>query len=223
MTLLRITTCVAAGLFAAAALPASAQSDVGMPTSGELMATLELRGDVQRGKQAYAECQSCHRRDGSGRANGGIPRLSGQHASVLIKQIMDIRSGARINPEMKDFVVDPALTLQHFADIAAYLRSLPVAGSIGRGPDELVARGKDLFAKDCSSCHGERGEGRAELFQPMVASQHYGYLVRELKAIREGGRGNSNPVMAAVLKGYSPDDQLAVAAYLAQLPPPARP
>jgi cytochrome c553 len=87
----------------------------------------------------------------------------------------------------------------------------------------LVARGKDLFAKDCSSCHGEQGEGRAELFQPMVASQHYGYLVRELKAIREGSRGNSNPAMAAILKTYSPDDQLAVAAYMAQLPPPARP
>lgn len=220
---MRIKASLAAGMLSVAATLCAAQVTVRMPTSGEIKATLELRTDVQRGKEAYAECQSCHRRDGSGRANGGIPRLSGQHASVLIKQLMDIRSGARINPEMKDYVVDPALTLQHFADISAYLQSLPVAGSIDRGPGELVARGKDLFAKDCSGCHGEQGEGRAELFQPMVASQHYGYLVRELKAIRDGSRGNSNPAMAAVLKNYSPDDQLAVAAYMAQLPPRLRP
>lgn len=217
-----IMAALAASLLAAGVAPASAQVTVLLPATGETKATLELRGDAQRGKDAYAECQSCHRRDASGRANGGIPRLSGQHASVLIKQIMDIRSGARINPEMKDYVVDPALTLQHFADIAAYLQSLPMTGSIGRGPDELVARGKGLYARDCSSCHGEQGEGRAELFHPMVASQHYGYLVREIKTIRDGSRGNSNPAMTAVLKNYSPDDQLAVAAYMAQLPPPAR-
>jgi len=202
--------------------PALGQVKVLLPTTGEVSATLALAGDGRRGKEAFGECQSCHRKDASGRANIGTPRLSGQHASVIIKQLMDIRSGHRINIEMKDYVLEPELTLQNFADIAAYLESLPVAGNLSKGPPELLARGQALYEKDCAACHGAQGEGRPELFHPMVASQHYTYLVRELELIRDGGRGNSNPAMPPILKNYSADDRRAVAAYMAQLPAPAR-
>ncbi|HEY0856251.1 MAG TPA: c-type cytochrome [Albitalea sp.] len=207
---------------AAMASPALAQVKVLLPTTGEVEATLALAGDARRGKEAYGECQTCHRRDASGRANVGVPRLSGQHASVIIKQLMDIRSGHRINLEMKDYVLEPELTLQHFADIAAYLESLPVVGTLSQGPPELLPRGRALYEKDCAACHGAQGEGRAELFHPMVASQHYTYLVRELDLIRDGERGNSNPAMPSILKNYSADDKRAVAAYMAQLPAPRR-
>ena len=75
-------------------------------------------------------------------------------------------------------------------------------------------------AANCAGCHGEHGEGRPELFYPMLASQHYGYLLRELDLILTGERGNSNPAMPPILKNYSTDDKQAIAAYLAQLPPP---
>ncbi|MBI5257034.1 MAG: c-type cytochrome [Burkholderiales bacterium] len=209
-------------LLASAALlaagPASAQIQVLVPTSGEVQATLALKGDIERGRTEFGECQSCHRRDAAGRSAAGIPRLSGQHASVIIKQIMDIRSGRRLNPAMKDYVTDPAQTLQTFADISAYLQSLPMVGNLGKGPVELVPRGKALYEKDCAGCHGEAGEGRAELFHPKLASQHYTYLLQELNLVREGGRGNSNPAMQQILKGFSPDDMRAVASYIAQLP-----
>ena len=202
--------------------PALGQVKVLLPTTGEVKATLALAGDARRGKEAYGECQTCHRRDASGRANIGVPRLSGQHASVIIKQLMDIRSGHRINIVMKDYVLEPELTLQHFADIAAYLESLPVAGNLSKGPPELLPRGQALYEKDCAVCHGAQGEGRPELFHPMVASQHYTYLVRELELIRDGERGNSNPAMPPILKNYSADDKRSVAAYMAQLPAPER-
>ncbi len=207
-------------LLSAPAGKAVAQVVVSLPTEGEVKAALALPGDAQRGKEAYGECQTCHRSDASGRAHSDVPRLSGQHASVLIKQLMDIRSGLRLNPEMKDYVLDPELTLQDFADIAAYLQSLPVVGKIAQGPPELVPRGQALFEKDCAMCHGDKGEGRPEFFQPMVASQHYSYLLREIKLISNGDRGNSNPAMPPILENYSEDDKRAVAAYLAQLPAP---
>lgn len=199
---------------------AVAQVTVSLPTEGDIKATLALPGDAQRGKDAYAECQTCHRSDASGRIAFNIPRLSGQHASVLIKQLMDIRSGLRVNAEMREYMHDSDLTLQDFADMAAYLQSLPVAGRIGQGPPELVARGQALYAIDCAACHGEHGEGRAEQFFPMLASQHYGYLLRELDLILSGERGNSNPAMPPILKNYATDDKRALAAYLAQLPAP---
>lgn len=201
---------------------AVAQVTVLLPTDGDIKATLALPGDILRGKEAYAECQTCHRKDGSGRAKFDIPRLSGQHASVLIKQLMDIRSGLRVNPEMKDYMFDSDLTLQDFADMAAYLQSLPVVDNIAQGPPELVPRGQALYASDCARCHGEHGEGRAELFYPMLASQHYSYLLRELDLILTGERGNSNPAMPPILSNLSADDKRAVAAYLAQLPAPGK-
>jgi cytochrome c553 len=201
---------------------ALAQVNVFLPTEGDVKATLALPGDIQRGKDAYAECQTCHRTDASGRIAFNIPRLSGQHASVLIKQLMDIRSGLRINEDMREYMHDSDLTLQDFADMAAYLQSLPVAGKIGQGPPELVPRGQTLYASDCAGCHGEHGEGRAELFFPMLAAQHYGYLLRELDLILSGERGNSNPAMPPILKNYAPEDKQAIAAFLAQLPPPGK-
>ncbi len=199
-----------------AGLPGTAvgQVTVFLPTEGDIKATLALPGDVQRGKDAYAECQTCHRTDASGRSAFNIPRLSGQHASVLIKQ--------RVNEDMREYMHDSDLTLQDFADMAAYLQSLPVAGKIGQGPPELVPRGQALYATDCAGCHGEHGEGRPELFFPMLASQHYGYLLREIDLILSGERGNSNPAMPPILKNYAPEDKQAIAAYLAQLPAPGK-
>jgi cytochrome c553 len=209
---------------ALASLPrsAAAQVTVFLPTEGDLQATLALPGDVQRGKDAYAECQTCHRTDASGRSAFNIPRLSGQHASVIIKQLMDIRSGLRVNEDMREYMHDSDLTLQDFADMAAYLQSLPVAGKIGQGPPELVPRGQALYASDCAGCHGEHAEGRPELFFPMLASQHYGYLLRELDLILSGERGNSNPAMPPILKNYTTEEKQALAAYLAQLPAPGK-
>ena len=206
----------------ALALPVAmhAQTAVAVETTGELKAVLELKGDPVRGKAAFDDCAGCHRKDASGRASGAIPRLSGQHASVIIKQIVDIRSGRRLNESMKPFVADPALNPQAFADIASYLQALPIKGTLGKGPGSDVARGKDLYAKDCARCHGGNGEGRAEMFYPMVAAQHYSYLLRELGLIRDGGRGNSHPEMVAVVKAYAQADLQAVADHMAQLPPP---
>lgn len=220
--LLATLSLVLAILIAGTTGPAIAQVTVVVPTDGDLKATLALPGDIQRGKETYSECQSCHRRDGSGRAKFNMPRLSGQHASVLIKQLMDIRSDLRVNPEMRDYMLDSDLTLQDFADMAAYLQSLPITGNIAQGPPELVARGQTVYAGYCAGCHGEHGEGRAELFYPMLASQHYSYLLREIDLILTGQRGNSNPAMPAILSNLSEDDKRAVAAYLAQLPAPGK-
>jgi len=49
-----------------------------------------------------------------------------------------------------------------------------------------------------------------------------GSLLRELGLIRDGGRGNSNPAMAALVKGYSAADLQAVADHMSRLPPPRK-
>ena len=111
-----------------------AQGPTAPASDGELKTALDAQPDAARGKLAYEACEGCHRKDGSGRANGTYPRLAGQHARVVIKQLVDIRSGHRHNPDMAPLVTEPVLNLQAMADIAAHVQGLPVAPTTARGP-----------------------------------------------------------------------------------------
>lgn len=199
---------------------ANAQGSAAKNGPDELAALLELKGDPGRGKMVFSACWDCHRKDGSGRANGVFPRLAGQYASVLIKQISDIRGGRRNNPSMQPLVSE--LSRSDIADVAAYLQSLPISQTNGKGSGDGVTRGRQLYDRDCASCHGGNGQGDAAKFYPMVAAQHYRYLLREVVSIRDGDRRNSDPVMVQVVKNYSQSDIEAVADYMSQLPPPKR-
>ena len=215
---------IAALWLAAALAPAAglAQTPGTTGIDAEVRSSLEARADPARGKAAFEDCVVCHRKDASGRANGSVPRLAGQHASVIIKQIIDVRSGRRVNERMKTVIDAAPLNTQSIADIAGYLEQLPRATSAGESRGKDSARGKALYERDCARCHGAAGEGLAAKFYPMVATQHQAYLLRELNLIRDEGRGNSDPEMVRVIKPYSPDDLKAVADYMAQLPPPRR-
>ena len=197
----------------------SAQTPAWNEIKGELKIALETKGDATRGQAAFEQCQGCHRKDASGRVSGAYPRLSGQHATVLMKQIADIRAGRRTNSKMEPFIDDHVLTPYEISDLALYLQALPISTENGRGPGTGLARGKQLYDKDCVQCHGARGEGDAAMFYPMVAAQHYRYLLREVQFIRDGDRRNSNPAMVKVIHPYSNTDLEAVSDYMAQFPP----
>ena len=183
---------------------------------------LSLKGNQLRGSFAFEICQDCHRSDASGRVNGATPRLAGQHATVLIKQMTDIRTGIRDNPKMALILADHILLPRDIADIAAYLQSLPVPTIIGQGPGTALERGEEIYGKDCANCHGDIGEGKGEKFYPMVASQHYKYLLREMIFMRNETRLNANPKMVKAVKEYNEADLEAVADYMSRLTVPGK-
>ena len=187
---------------------------------GEKLLALKLTGNAGRGQEAFATCQGCHRRGATGSASGLYPRLAGQHATVLIEQITDIRSGRRQNPKMEPFASEHVLTPQEIADIAIYLQGLPIPQNLGQGPGIALDQGRTIYAKDCASCHGELGEGNGPKFYPMVAGQHFAYLLREIRFIRDGQRGNANPDMVRIIKPYSDADLEAVADYMSRFKTP---
>lgn len=200
-------------------IQAVAQAAPNAPAS-ELAILLDMKGNPAQGKEVFTACQDCHRKDGSGRANGVFPRLAGQHYLVMIKQLSDIRSGRRNNPSMQALAA--TLSRTDLVDVAAYIESLPISDRNGKGPGTALKPGQQLYDRDCASCHGAHGEGIAAKFYPMVAAQHYQYLLREVASIRDGERGNSNPEMVRAIKNYTQADFEAVADYMARLPPPKR-
>lgn len=184
----------------------------------EFTEALRLKGDRARGEAAFVICQGCHRVGALGRADGSYPRLAGQHITVLIKQMADVRSGRRSNPKMLPFADHQAISVQEIADIAAYLEVLPVPADQGQGRGNDLKNGEKLYVLDCANCHGPRGEGDARRFYPRVSGQHYHYLKRESIMIRNGERRNANPDMVKSIRNYSNDDISAVADYMSRLP-----
>jgi len=220
-------------LSACASLPAWAQPPVqprapGIESKGyvwnkpdkEKTVALSRSGDPAKGKELYRVCQGCHKDNGAGKSDADYPQLAGQHVTVLIKQMVDVRSGRRDNPKMHPFIANEVLSPEEMADVAAYLNSLPIPTSNAKGDGKHLDRGKYLFEKDCAGCHGEAGEGDAVKFYPLVASQHFDYLFYEMEQIRDGGRRNANPKMVRVIRKYSDSDLRDVSDYMSRLPPP---
>ena len=188
---------------------------------GEKIEALQLEGDVENGEEAYEVCSACHLPNGAGRPDGTFPQLAGQHSTVLIKQIADIREGLRDNPIMYPFaitLIDP----QELADVSAYIQTLPIPSDNGRGPGTALERGEKLYKENCVECHGASGEGNAEKFYPVLAGQHYKYMLRQITDIRDGRRRNANPDMVKVVKKYSDEDLAAVVDYMSRLEWPDR-
>lgn len=189
---------------------------------GEKVEALTLKGDRAKGEAAYEVCSACHLPNGSGRSDGTFPQLAGQHATVLIKQIADIRAGRRDNPIMYPFattLTDP----QELADVAAYIQTLPIPPGNGKGPGgDHLKLGDELYHRDCVKCHGQNGEGNSEQFFPVLAGQHYEYLLRQIRDIAAKKRRNANPDMVKIVETYTDEQLKAVTDYMSRISWPER-
>lgn len=210
--------CCSAHVLAAQPAGNAAPDYVWNEMQSEKLQALRAKGDVVRGEISFEVCQGCHRAGALGRADGSYPRLAGQHDTVLIKQMTDVRAGRRHNPRMLPFVDKHVLSPQDIADVAVYLQTLPVPPDNGKGPGNALALGKKLYEKDCARCHGGKGEGDGDRFYPRLSGQHFNYLQRESVDIRDGVRLNSYPKMVRVIKRYSDAEIAAVSDYISRLP-----
>ena len=192
-----------------------------MKSGGEREKALELKPDLAHGKDVYEVCSACHMPEGWGRSDGTFPELAGQHRSVLIKQLTDIREGNRDNPTMYPFALTSEIGgEQSVTDVTAYIQKLPMNPENGVGPGTDLAHGEKLYKDNCVRCHGATGEGDGVKFYPRIQGQHYEYLLRQYKWIKEGKRRNANPDMIAQIKDFSDKDTIDVLDYVSRLKPP---
>lgn len=176
-----------------------------------------LSSRADEGREIYATCAECHLESGAGQPDGTMPQLAGQHRSVLIKQLTDIRLGIRKNHSMKPFAkeVDGP---QAMADVASYIERLPIPSNNGKGPGVDLELGEEIYRRDCARCHGEQGEGDAAAFYPKLEGQHYRYLVRQIIDFAGGRRDNAHPDMIEASVSLSAAEVSAVADYVSRLP-----
>lgn len=150
-------------------------------------------GDAAAGKPLYAVCVACHGANGEGNKALMGPRLVGQEAWYLKRQIQLFKDGARGShpQDTAGKTMRPmAMTLATPAavdNVIAYIGTLdaPPAAATVTGD---VAKGKAAYVV-CGSCHGQKAEGIVAMNAPRLAGQNDWYLVTQLKNYKAGIRG----------------------------------
>ncbi|HYM02034.1 MAG TPA: c-type cytochrome [Stellaceae bacterium] len=129
-----------------------------------------------------------------------------------------IAAGGGTEPLGRRIVEVPvdAEQFEHRDSRATFIAYAPI-GSIARG--EALAKAAPSGASGaCVACHGPdlRGVGLV----PGVAGRSPSYIVRQLYDLQQGARaGSASEPMKSVVAELSPDDMIALAAYLASLTP----
>jgi cytochrome c553 len=172
-------------------------------------------------------CVACHGAHGAGIADVAYPRLAGQQAAYLRKQLHDFRHTLRDSEVMQRFA--KALSEPEIRDVAAYYAAQPAHGTREIADRALIDAGRQLARRGdwgrnlppCVSCHGPRGIGVGRNF-PLLAGQHAQYIEQQLLAWKQGTRDNDpQQLMKTVARRLGEPDIKAVAAYFASLDPAA--
>jgi cytochrome c553 len=187
----------------------------------EIEEALDLTPNIEKGLEIYRGCASCHKPEGWGLKNGSVPQVAGQHHTVVIKQLADIRAGNRSNPMMLRHASVAAVGgPQAVADVAGYIATLKISPENGKGFGRDLELGERLYGEHCARCHGAAGEGDAEKHVPRIQARHYKYLVRQFRWIRDGKRLNANAEKVVQIDGFKDSEAKAVLDYVSRLEPP---
>jgi cytochrome c553 len=179
------------------------------------------QGDAAAGKNKAQACAGCHGADGNS-ATPNFPKLAGQGASYLFKQLQDFKSGDRKNAIMSGQVAN--LNEQDMADLAAYFSQQDP--TIGTADKDKVQLGENIYrggvaeknVPACMGCHGPAGSGNPPAKFPRLSGQHAAYVESTLKAFRSGDRHNdAGMMMRGVAQRMSDKEIAAVASYVSGL------
>ncbi|GAB3545841.1 c-type cytochrome [Noviherbaspirillum agri] len=183
------------------------------PAKGE---ALYNSGDAARGVIA---CVGCHGAAGNSTIPQN-PKLSGQHAAYVVKQLADFKTPQRNNPVMSG--IANGLNEEDMKNVAAYLENQAPQPGAAKNKD-TIELGKKIYRAGiaeknvpaCAGCHGASGAGIPAQYA-RLAGQHQDYTVAQLTAFRQGGRTNSVQ-MTTIAKRMLDSEIQAVSDYIAGL------
>lgn len=176
--------------------------------------------DLARGEEiVLGKCFICHGAAGES-SSPVFPRLAGQNAGYVARQLADYRSGRRKSSTMQPMVED--LSADDFKALGAYFASRPTIGHAIADPD-LAQIGRFIYLRGnpysgvaaCATCHGPDAHGTENL--PRLAGQHAQYTENQLKQFNTRERTNDNAVMQGIAGKLTELELKSVAAYLSGL------
>ena len=179
--------------------------------------TAWAQADEARAKKiAGGSCFLCHGVNGESTSEI-FPRLAGQHAEYIAKQLGAFKSGARKSTAMAEMV--SKLTPDEMVALGKYYEKMSIPREEPKEP-QLAAMGQYIFHNGnkfsgvpaCVACHGTTAQGAANL--PRLAGQFSGYIHTQLKSFNKRERTNDNAVMHVVAEKMTELEMAAVAEYV---------
>jgi len=181
-------------------------------------------GDPVAGEGKAGLCGGCHGMDGNS-ADATYPRLAGQYAGYIVKQVKDFQKGHRANNDTMAGMAAMVGSDEDAKDIGAFFSQQKMKDTLTKPDKDLAAKGERLFLEGnpksgvygCVNCHGSNGKGKAKNIStfPVIGGQHRDYLVKQLTEFRSGKRGNDPAgMMAAIAKNLTDKEIKEVAEYL---------
>ena len=186
---------------------------------------IAMKGNGFSGSTACAEC---HRINGGGMPSVGIPRIAGQTATYIYREIRGVQKGTRFSPFMARVVRN--FSKSDIRAVALYYSTVrtpklhdpsefdPSLRSLGR---RIARRGLwDRNIPACILCHGEDGRGIPPNF-PYIAGQSKTYLMQQIKSFAVVDRKDDpEGLMRGIASKLKNREIKAVAQYFASLTPP---
>jgi len=178
-------------------------------------------GDIEAGRAKAAMCAGCHGKNGNSN-NPVWPKLAGQHAFYVEKELHDFQNGKRNDATMSPMAA--GLDDVDIENLAAFFASVPStveaasADKIKLG-EKLYRAGKvDNGMPACIACHGPNGAGSAPARFPRIGGQHAAYLSKALKDFKAESRDNDHQAMMRDIAGRMNNKEIeAVSSYISGL------
>jgi cytochrome c553 len=176
------------------------------------MLTRHDQVSIGRGATLAQRCAICHGPQGVSDANS--PNLAGQFAAVTYKELVDFKTGARVNVVMSPFVAN--LSNQDMLDVAAYYAYLPRVPShkldAAMAAPAIVTIGAPMRnIAPCGSCHGDIDNKAGS---PWLGGQSAVYIKAQLQAFAAGTRRNDiSQQMRNIARHMTPEEIDQVASY----------
>jgi cytochrome c553 len=179
-------------------------------------------GDPVAGKSKSLLCQGCHGEDGNSLSTL-VPKLAGQNAGYIAKQVHNFQEGLRKHAIMNDLAM--TVNDDDLADIAAYFSSRSkMKGDVSTNDQTVEAlfltgdASRNIVA--CVNCHGAKGKGLDPnpSMIPVIGGQNKDYLSRQLVNFRKGDRSNSPSGVMNKMTEFLTDTELeSLAGYISGL------
>jgi len=194
--------------------------------------------------EEYAEdinqtCIGCHGEYSQGDLDGEYPRLAGLSVEYITKQIEAFKHRDRINIPMIPYATDRELPPGDIETIAHYMSRIELPtkqkeidtenfNALSRLVESKkvinitytkgdVVLGKNLYQKECDTCHGRNAKGNYLFKAPLLAGQRSKYLKRQINQFKKGERLHLNQTDSELFQQISDKQVDDLLTYFASL------
>ena len=158
----------------------------------------QIEQKVKKGEKLYQQCVACHGDKGQGNDVLNAPRLAGQYAWYIQRQLKNFSQELRGKhnkdlPGLPMIAIAKNLTEVDVSALSVYISQLSGSTPYNNQSPPLgdMKNGSRYYQAKCGACHGGKAQGNKAFNAPKLAQQSDAYLQRQMNHFTQGIRGTA--------------------------------